>query len=187
MLKTETMREAILDTAERKIRTVGFNAVSFRDLASEVGVKSSSVHYHFPQKADLGVALIRRYRNRFEERLARIDAARTGPVPALQAFMDIFADMLTDDGQICLCGILGAEARGLPQEMRDELTAFFRMTREWLTPIHRRMRPTATLMSPLEVVSALEGALILCTVMGNRDALNATVARIASSYRSAMM
>ena len=55
---------ALLNAAERRVRRSGYNAVSFRDLADDVGIKSASVHYHFPQKADLGVALVERYARR---------------------------------------------------------------------------------------------------------------------------
>ena len=59
----------ILDAAERAIRDRGYNAVSFRDLAAAVGVKSASVHHHFPTKADLGAAVARRYAERFLDAL----------------------------------------------------------------------------------------------------------------------
>jgi len=48
---------AILDAAEARMRLGGFNGFSFRD----VGVKSSSVHYHFPTKETLAAAVIHRY------------------------------------------------------------------------------------------------------------------------------
>ena len=43
---------AIMDAAERRMRIGGFNGFSFREIAADVGVKSSSVHYHFPTKGD---------------------------------------------------------------------------------------------------------------------------------------
>ena len=60
MTDTFSMRERILSAAEKRVRAVGFNAVSFRDLANDVGVKSSSVHYHLPRKQDLGEQLGKR-------------------------------------------------------------------------------------------------------------------------------
>jgi len=55
------MRDAILKAAEARIRRNGFHGFSFRDLAEDVGIKSASVHYYFPTKADLGVSLMRNY------------------------------------------------------------------------------------------------------------------------------
>jgi TetR/AcrR family transcriptional repressor of nem operon len=34
-------------------------------LANEVGIKSASVHYHFPTKEDLGAELAKRYTENF--------------------------------------------------------------------------------------------------------------------------
>lgn len=49
-METGSIKEKILAAAEKRVRHVGYNAVSFRDLAADVGVKSSSVHYHFLKK-----------------------------------------------------------------------------------------------------------------------------------------
>ena len=57
-------RSAILDVAERRIRAHGYNGFSFREIADEIGIKSASVHYHFPTKADLAAAVAKRYRER---------------------------------------------------------------------------------------------------------------------------
>ena len=45
--------EAIMDAAERRIRELGYNGFSFRDIAADVGIKSASVHHHFPTKPAL--------------------------------------------------------------------------------------------------------------------------------------
>lgn len=41
---------AIMDATEERIRQGGYSGFSFREIAADVGVKSSSVHYHFPIK-----------------------------------------------------------------------------------------------------------------------------------------
>jgi TetR/AcrR family transcriptional repressor of nem operon len=58
------MRNAILDAAEARIRRGGYSGFSFREIAVDVGVKSSSVHYHFPTKEMLAAAVARRYTDR---------------------------------------------------------------------------------------------------------------------------
>ena len=67
---------AIMDAAERRIRLGGFNGFSFREIAADVGIKSSSVHYHFPTKENLAAAVIHRYTDEvaelIEQELARI-------------------------------------------------------------------------------------------------------------------
>lgn len=42
-----------MDIAEAHIREVGYWGFSFRDLAANIGIKSASVHHHFPTKAGM--------------------------------------------------------------------------------------------------------------------------------------
>jgi len=58
-------KEALLNAAESKARLGGYSNFSFRELANEVGIKSASVHYHFPTKEDLGTELAKRYTEYF--------------------------------------------------------------------------------------------------------------------------
>ena len=67
---------AILDAAERLAQTLGYNGFSYADIAAQLGVTKASLHYHFPSKAELGGALIERYRVVFGAALAAIDLSQ---------------------------------------------------------------------------------------------------------------
>jgi len=104
---------AIMDAAEFRIRAVGISGFSFREIADDIGIKSASVHHHFPTKSDLVVATVARYQQRFadfveeEERqgLSRVAAWRKG-----------FRNSIVSDGRMCLCGILASEMDALSRE-----------------------------------------------------------------------
>jgi AcrR family transcriptional regulator len=66
--------EQILDIAQFLVQTRGFNAFSYADIASQLGIRNAAVHYHFRSKTDLGHALVVRYRQTFARALATIDA-----------------------------------------------------------------------------------------------------------------
>ena len=183
MTDTPSMRERILGAAEKRVRAVGFHAVSFRDLANDVGVKSSSIHYHFPQKEDLGEQLVKRYSENFQARLDQIDIDEVVPIGALEAFIALYAEALVVGESVCLCAILGAEANSLPGRINAGIQAFFRANTEWLTEVNRRMPSSETLMTPIEIVSALEGAMIVSSVMKRREAFDATAGRIMANYK----
>ncbi len=63
--------ERLMDLAETRIREAGYRGFSFRDLAAEIGIKSASVHHHFPTKAGMAAAVARRYGERFFELVGR--------------------------------------------------------------------------------------------------------------------
>ena len=104
MAATATKAQEILDSAERLVRRRGYNGFSFRDLATEVGIKSASVHYHFPTKADLGAAVAHRYADRFINALGDPNDPLAAPHALLEGYVDAFRRALVMDRQMCLCG-----------------------------------------------------------------------------------
>ena len=172
------MRDRILIAAEKRVREVGFNAVSFRDLAHDVGVKSSSIHYHFPQKEDLGEQLVIRYGEHFQAELDQINITKIGPIRALEKFISLYANSLVLGKSVCLCAILGSETNSLPVRVRESINAFFQMNTDWLSEVLRLLPSSELMMTPLEIVSALEGAMIVSNTMNTREAFEATAQRI---------
>lgn len=146
--------EKLLDATERRIRRNGYHAVSFRDLADELGIKSASVHYHFRRKEDLGKAVVERYSKRFFEALDH------APDP-LAAYCDVFERALKDDEAICLCGVLGAETRGLPEDVSAEVKRFFQANLNWLAD-HLGDANKAAM-----TLSALEGGMLIAQSLGD--------------------
>ena len=57
--------ERLMDLAEAHIRSAGYGRFSLRDVATEIDIKSASVHHHFPTKATKAAAVARRYGDRF--------------------------------------------------------------------------------------------------------------------------
>ena len=62
--------EQILDRAEALIQTRGYSAFSYQDISEALGIRKASIHYHFPSKTDLGIAVVDRYVERFGTALA---------------------------------------------------------------------------------------------------------------------
>jgi TetR/AcrR family transcriptional repressor of nem operon len=183
MTSTPLMRERILIAAEKRVRAVGFNAVSFRDLANDVGVKSSSVHYHFPQKEDLGESLVQRYSGKFMAMLDQIDVEAVGPYKAMEAYISLYADALVVGESVCLCAILGSESNSLPERVSGAIQGFFQANIDWLKTVHDNLTISDDMMTPIEIVSALEGTMIVATSMNCRDAFDATSQRILRQYK----
>ncbi|MGZ5871264.1 MAG: TetR/AcrR family transcriptional regulator [Bradyrhizobium sp.] len=69
--RSETAEE-ILDVAETLIQTRGYSAFSYQDIADALGIRKASIHYQFPSKIELGVAVINRYSERFRGVLGAI-------------------------------------------------------------------------------------------------------------------
>jgi TetR/AcrR family transcriptional regulator, transcriptional repressor for nem operon len=168
--------ERLMDLAEAHIRDRGYAGFSFRDLAAEVGIKSASVHHHFPTKAKMAAAVAQRYAKRF---LASVEAKPDeSPEDAISAYRAAVRKTIEHDGRMCLCGILGAEAGALTPEVTAEVQSFFRRCIEDLAG--RVGGPGATARAH-HVIATLEGGMILARAYGDIGAFDQATSALSSS------
>ncbi|SMF49590.1 TetR/AcrR family transcriptional regulator [Pseudogulbenkiania subflava] len=139
-------QKRILDIAEQLLLTRGFNAFSYQHISSALGVRNAAVHYHFPRKTDLGVALVQRYRRRF----ARFMEAHASldPLQQLEGYFELTDAYFQQDEQICPSGILTTEYHTLPEEIQLEANAFITEMRDWAKTIARRGRDERVMTYP---------------------------------------
>lgn len=168
----------ILDAAERLCQMRGFNGFSFRDLAGIVGIRSASIHYHFPTKTDLGKALIVRYRHKMEGVLGDIERKEATVAGRMKRFVAFLREVLRDENRMCLCGILAAEAGTLSEEMKVEVRRFFDGCEQWLTKELKAARDRGELSftgapaaAARAMLSTLEGAMITARAFGDERRL----------------
>ena len=176
----------ILDLAEELVQTRGFSGFSYADVAARLDVTPASLHYHYATKADLGEALIRRYRQRFMSALEAVEV-RSAQAPAmLQAYARIYADVLRLK-RMCLCGMLAAGYETLPEPMRQEVVQFFDENEAWLVRVLEQGRAAGTIAfnGPASVVaqsiiSGLEGALLIARPYGDVSRFERAASRLLS-------
>ena len=169
--------DQVLDAAERRIRAGGYHAVSFRELAADVGIRSASVHHHLPQKADLGLALVERYHERFLAGLA--DARDRPPAERLRAFCAAYRQAFRAADAVCLCGMLAAESRGLPDRVGAAVRDFFAANIAWVAdclppglPADQRRDEAAG------IVATLQGAMMLAATFRDPALLDRSISQV---------
>jgi len=129
-------REQLLALAQKLIRTRGYHGFSYRDLAEMVGVKTSSIHYHFPGKDDLLFGALQDYARRAVSAVQAIDA--TLPADArLDRYIGLMESTDCASGELCMGGMLAADVLSLPEPARAELESFFRKHEAWLAGVLR--------------------------------------------------
>jgi TetR/AcrR family transcriptional regulator, transcriptional repressor for nem operon len=128
-------RTALLDAAEYAARARGFDGFSYADLAEVVGIRKASIHYHFPTKADLALAVIERYAVRFFEALDQIVVDQPTGGMRLKAYIAACRAALAEGEQLCLCIAFSAGREGLSSEVLVKLGAFHVTVGLWLTEI----------------------------------------------------
>jgi TetR/AcrR family transcriptional repressor of nem operon len=132
------MKVAIMDAAERRIQQGGFGGFSFREIAADVGIKSSSVHYHFPTKDELAAAVIRRWAEYTSELIDKELEKDPDPV---RVWTKAFRGTAYSEAHMCPCTVLGAAAPDLPEGLSPSKAA--------------------------EVLSTITGALVVANALGD--------------------
>lgn len=130
----------ILTAARTMVQAHGYNGLSFRELAKEVGVKSASVHYHFPTKGDLGAELARLYRAAASADLEAIASEHNDPSMCLTLYAGQFRRALERGNRMCLCGMMAAEHDALPDAVKMEVRAFAGVNVAWLAKVLARVK-----------------------------------------------
>lgn len=176
--------ERSLDIAERLLQTRGFNNFSYADIATELGITTASLHYHFPGKAELGQALITRYAERFADALRRIDRELPDAHTKLAAYTRLYADVLRGK-RMCMCGILAAEYQTLPKPMRSAVIRFFDDNQRWLADVLAQGLADGSLSFngsagdiAQSILSTLEGAMLVARPYGDLTRFDSTARQL---------
>ena len=170
-----TTKAALLNAAETHMRSKGYSAFSYADLAVQIGIRKASIHHHFPTKECLGAELIKDYIQRFEETLGSIEAMHSDPLLRLRGFSRLFV-ISSNDGLLPLCGALAAEMSALPLSLQGLTRRFFESQLNWLqSTLSDTVRQHHWVLDkPLEayafmLLSALEGASLIEWALGQSN------------------
>jgi len=127
--------EKIMNLAQDYIQIRGYNAFSYKDLAQDLKIKTSSIHYHFPKKEDLGVAITRRYTEKCIEFYGGEVPLEGNHLQQFKTYLQPFI-MASESGmKICLCGALSGEGLSLPQALQAEVFQFITYQERWLASL----------------------------------------------------
>lgn len=171
--------EEILSVAQNLIQTKGYNGFSYRDVAAAIGIKSASVHYHFPTKGDLGEAATAQYSEQFAQALTSITQSASSARERLESYAGLFRGTLVEGDRLCMCGMLAGEVETVPEAVRAEVARFFEDQTLWLTEVVQagidsgEILPSEILPSveaetwAIAFLSSLEGSMLVSRGFGN--------------------
>ena len=173
MIRLTDTREQIMDRAAQLLMSRGYNGFSYRDISSHLGDKNAAVHYHFPAKADLALALIDEYRQTLRKGTSEFMAYGGSALAQLEGFF-AFTEQQCHIGRcICPFGAFSIDYTELPEDIRKATATFMDETIKWLTHVLEvgraqeqfsfsgEARPKA-----LSILAALQGARQMARING---------------------
>lgn len=178
-------RERILELAEAGVLEKGFAATSIDELISAAGITKSGFFYHFRDKNDLAVALMRRYLEQEEEILnglfARADELNDDPLHGFLVALKLIAEMMADLPAThpgCMVASVCYQEQLFNREVRElnssGVLGWRRRIRERLDMIAERYPPriAVDLDGLADMALALiEGGIIISKVLRDKQAL----------------
>ncbi len=171
-----------MDHAQLMVQMVGYNGFSYADIALELGIRKATIHYYFRTKSDLCAAMLRRYRNRFREKVSRAADGLVSPRRRLELYISFYQDALAD-GRLCPCGVLTGELLSLEPDVRDEVRGFFDEQIAWVEALLVEAREMGELRTgcPARQLAAsifgmIEGGMLLARARNDEAVLVQAIA-----------
>ena len=160
-MKKPDTKTILLDAAEWAARRHGHDGFSYADLSKRVGIRTASIHYHFPAKADLITALMARYKNEVAENLAQIiKQQHTGGTQILR-FLDLYRTALNGGDTLCLCVALSVGRDTLAKATLQQIVDFRGQTLVWLQEVFARAAQDSSIRAVYKPSAEAAAALAL--------------------------
>jgi TetR/AcrR family transcriptional regulator, transcriptional repressor for nem operon len=132
----EQTADRILAAGRQLIMRRGYSGFSYADIAEAINIRKASIHHHFPAKNDLVIAVLNEWREAFDADVAALRASGADASAQLRAYIGHWERCISDDSApFCVAGMLGAELPTLPEEVAQEVKAFFDNLTSWLEQV----------------------------------------------------
>ena len=173
MKTRRSTRFKILRTAERLFQLRGYHGFSYKDISVPLGIKNAAIHYHFPSKEDLGIALIKRYRRLLDRLASRFYEHETDPREALEVYFRFHSRWTQSEELGCPIAVVSSNYSIIPEGMKAEARALIDETLGWLNDVLIRGRESGQFSFPgtakergIAVQASLQGAAELARIGG---------------------
>ena len=117
------------------LQSKGYDGFSYKDISAPMGVKNAAIHYHFPSKTDLALAMIERYQGILREKTASFMAYGGSAREQLEGFIYFTRCECESDRTICPLGALSVNIDSLDEKVVAALQRFMKDSHNWLTRV----------------------------------------------------
>lgn len=129
-------REKIIYLGEALFQQFGYNGFSYKHISDKLGIKNAAIHYHFPSKEDLGVAIITHSRNRLERWKEKMDTLDISPTEKLEKYIDgMYGWQIEKGNRICMIAATGTDYFSIPEKMQQQAQSLGYFIRKIYTEI----------------------------------------------------
>ena len=128
-------KSAILERAMVLLQSKGLDGFSYRDISEPMGVKNAAIHYHYPSKTDLALAMIEHYQGILRKNTASFMAYGGSALEQLDGLMRFTRNECDNNRSICPIGALSINMEALDEKVVKALQRFMDDSHKWLTRV----------------------------------------------------
>lgn len=150
-------RLLILRAARELIQTRSYLGLSFQDLADRVGIRKASLYHHFPSKEALGIAVLDRSREQFDDWVAALAQQGHAPAAQLSAYIGMFRNVLGAGHRVCPAGAMGPGWDSIEPGLQQAVQRMRQRQLDWLTMVIGQLKPKPAKASSPSVPSPTPG------------------------------
>lgn len=116
----ENRKKQIIDLAVKLIQQKGYVAFSYDDISKQLGVTKASIHYHFKNKEDLGLAITERLVNTIQNFISFIKNSSDSAEEKLILFIQQQTERISCS-EICPISSLQTDFESLPFSVQEKI------------------------------------------------------------------
>jgi TetR/AcrR family transcriptional regulator, transcriptional repressor for nem operon len=135
-------KEKIVFLADDLIRSRGFNAFSYYDISKSIGIKNAAIHYHFPTKTDLGLAVVNDHIRQFKDFAVLQENKKS--IDKVKAFLNFYSQIASEK-KICIIGALSTDWETLEGPIQDGMKQYTEQLNSWLISVLEEGKKDGTL------------------------------------------
>ncbi len=124
-MKTENRKEEIVRVAGVLFKKKGYNAVSMRDIAQELGIKAASLYNHIKSKQEILANIMMSLAEDFTSGMQSIVVAKSSTIEKLQAIIALHVSITTNNPN----GMAALNADWM--HLEEDLERYFRLREEY--------------------------------------------------------
>ena len=156
----------------------GIRSFSYKDLSKLVGIKTSSIHYYFPSKQDLALALVQDYREELVKQWQDTENSGKDFKSKIYSYLEIYAANYNLTNNVFFGTMLVSSYDNLNKEVQEEVTKLFQDHIGFLARLLRKCREHKLMLFEEEsevlaksLLSLIEGAAIVSKACGDESAM----------------
>ncbi len=174
-------RGQILFAAYKEIHVNGFQSASLSNILARTGVTKGALYHHFPNKIELGYAVVdeviaERINRSFIHPLAHFDNPIDGFIELIQGAGETFS--MTDIELGCPLSVLAQEMAPIDEGFRTRLTAIYEQWHQSIADVLVKAKADGHIIDDVDpytmaitIAAIMEGSLSAAKVAQNLDKL----------------